>query len=106
MPVKIGPKKAFRHYIAEHREALGLTQEQLGERLGCGHMTVSRWETYKVRVDFPILAAVAEALYGDLAEPEDMLHHPDEPTPNQLFRQLPEDDQVHFLKQIKKAAQG
>jgi len=67
-------------------------------------MTVSRWENYKVRIDFNILAAVAEALYGDMAEPEDMLHHPEEPTADQLLRQLPEDDQQHFMKQIKRAA--
>lgn len=103
MPAKIGPKKAFVHYIAEHRDAKDLTQEDLANRLGTTGMTVSRWENYKVRVDFPILAAVAEALYGDLAEAEDMLHHPDEPSPNQLLRQLPKDDRQHFIKQIKRA---
>jgi len=106
MPSKIGPRKAFVHYIAEHREAKGLTQDQLADRLGCDGMTVSRWENYKTRVDFPILAAIAEALYGDLAEAEDILHHPDEPTPNQLLRQLPQEDQRYFIKQLKNAAKS
>jgi transcriptional regulator with XRE-family HTH domain len=103
MPAKIGPRKAFVHFIAAHREAKNLTQEDLANRLGCDVMTVSRWENYKTRIDFPILAAVAEALYGDMAEAEDMLHHPDEPTPNQLLRQLPKDDQKYFIKQLKNA---
>lgn len=104
MPAKIGPKKAFIHFIAEHREAKGLTQKQLAERLGIDAMTVSRWERYETRVDFPILAAVAEALYGDMAEAEDILHHPDRPTANQLLRKLPDDDRDHFIRQIERAA--
>lgn len=103
MPSKIGPKKPFVHFIAEHRIKGGLTQKQLAARLETTEMTISRWETYETRVDMPILAAVAEALYGDLGEGEDLLHHPDKPTPNQLFRKLPEDDQKHFLKQIVNA---
>lgn len=100
MPAKIGPKKTFRHFIVEHREAKNLTQEQLADRLDCDVMTVSRWENYKTRVDLPILAAIAEALGGNL-EAEDLLHHPDEPTPNQLLRRLPAEDQRQLIKQIK-----
>jgi transcriptional regulator with XRE-family HTH domain len=104
MPAKIGPKKPFVHFIAEHRLARGLTQKQLEERLGAKAMTVSRWEGYKVRVDMPILAAVAEALGGDEMEAEDLLHHPDQPTPNQLLRRVPADDREAFIRQIKRAA--
>jgi transcriptional regulator with XRE-family HTH domain len=81
-----------------------LTQKQLAERLETDEMTVSRWELNKTRVDLPILAAVAEAIYGDMAEVEDMLHHPDQPTPNQLMRKLPEDERNSFLKQMQRAA--
>jgi len=111
MPTKIGPKKPFIHFIAEHRLKAGLTQKQLAERLQTTEMTISRWERwdedkkkYATRVDMPILAAVAEALYGDLGEAEDILHHPDRPTANQMLRRLPEDDQGHFLKQLALAA--
>lgn len=103
MPSKIGPKKEFKHFIAEHRLHVGLTQKQLAERLETTEMTVSRWETYQTRVDMPILAAVAEALYGDKMEAEDILHHPDRPTPNQLMRRLPEGDRAYFMKQLKNA---
>lgn len=104
MPPKIGPKKPFVHFIAEHRLKAGLTQKQLAARLETTEMTVSRWENYETRVDFPILAAVAEALYGDEAEAEDILHHPDRPSANQLLRVLPKDEQGHWMKQLKKAA--
>lgn len=103
MPKKIGPKKPFKHFIAEHRLKAGLTQKQLAQRIGTTEMTVSRWETYESRVDMPILAAVAEALYGDLMDGEDILHHPEQPTPNQLMRQLPKEDRDHFLRQIRNA---
>lgn len=105
MPAKIGPKKPFRHFIAEHRLKAKLTQKQLAERLETTEMTVSRWEKHETRVDMPTLAAIAEALPGNL-EGEDLLHHPDQPTANQLLRQLPEDDRVHFLKQMKNAAKA
>lgn len=106
MPVKIGPKKAVTVYIAEHRLKIPLTQAQLEERLGAKHMTVSRWERGEVRVDIDTLGAIAEALWGDSDRWEDLLHHPDKPTPNQLMRQLPEDDQRYFVKQLKNAAKG
>jgi transcriptional regulator with XRE-family HTH domain len=102
MPSKIGPKKPFRHFIAEHRTKAKLTQKELAARLETTEMTISRWENYETRVDMPILAAIAEALPGNL-EAEDLLHHPDMPTPNQIMRALPADDRVHFLKQMKNA---
>ncbi len=104
MPSKIGPKKDFKHFIAEHRLKAGLTQKQLAQRLDTTEMTISRWETYETRVDMPILAAVAEALYGDALVAEDILHHPDRPTPNQLMRRLPKDEQAYFLQKLKRAA--
>lgn len=103
MPVKIGPTNPVAVYIAEHRKASKLTQKQLESRLGAVHMTVSRWERGEVRVDIPTLGAIAEALWGDSDRWEDLLHHPDKPTPNQLLRQLPEDDQRYFVKQLKNA---
>lgn len=104
MPIKIGPKKAVELYLAEHRRESKLTQAQLESRLGAAHMTVSRWERGEVRVDIDTLGAIAEALWGDSERWEDLLHHPDRPSPNQLLRQLPEDDQKYFVKQLKNAA--
>src|ERR1700738_3734680 len=91
MVVKIHPRRPRRVYLAEWREHYDLTQKQLAECLGCDVMTVSRWELQKTAISTDALAALAEALGGDLMEPEDLYHHPDKPTPNQLLRgQTPE----------------
>lgn len=100
MPIKIGPKKPVRKYIAEHRLAKNLTQKQLAGRLGCDVMTVSRWEAPNARVDMDTLQAIAEALDG-MMEGEDLLHHPDEPGPNQLLRELPVGDREYVIKTMK-----
>ena len=86
MVAKIYPRRVRRVYLAEWRESRGLTQAQLADRLGCNVMTVSRWELHKTAISTDALAALAEALGGDMMEPEDLYHHPDQPTPNQLLR--------------------
>jgi transcriptional regulator with XRE-family HTH domain len=83
MPAKIGPKKRRRIYLVEWREHRGLTQEQLANRLETAGITVSRWERGVVLLNTDTMAAIAEALG---IEPEDLYHHPDQPTPNQLLR--------------------
>jgi transcriptional regulator with XRE-family HTH domain len=91
MPQKIYPRRVRRVFLAEWREHKGLSQKQLAERLGCDVMTISRWELHKIAISTDALAALAEALGGDLMEPEDLYHHPDKPSPNQLLRdQSPE----------------
>jgi DNA-binding transcriptional regulator YiaG len=45
-------------YIVSLREALGLTQEEFGARLGVDKMTVSRWERGMVRPARSSLAAL------------------------------------------------
>lgn len=88
MPVKIGPRRLRKIYLAEHREARGLTQEQLAARLETTAMTVSRWERQATTMTTGTLEAIAEALGGGL-EAEDLYHHPDRPSPNQLLRDQP-----------------
>lgn len=43
------PKTPTPGYIRTLREALGLTQAELGERIGVNKMTVARWEWGKLR---------------------------------------------------------
>jgi DNA-binding transcriptional regulator YiaG len=45
-------------YITALREALGLTQAQLGERIGVDRMTVSRWERGELHPSAEPLAAL------------------------------------------------
>lgn len=60
-------------YIKEHREAQGLTLDQLGGRLGVERNTVWRWETHQDRLNPSKMAAIADALgldsWTDLARP-------------------------------------
>src|SRR3954469_25155844 len=88
MPAKIGPRRQRKIYLAEHREARGLTQEQLAGRLETTAMTVSRWERQATTMTTGTLEAIAEALGAGL-EAEDLYHHPDQPSPNQLLRGQP-----------------
>lgn len=105
MPVRIGPKKQRRIFLAAWREHRHLTQEQLALRLGTTTMTVSRWERQVTQMNTDTMDAVAEALGGNL-EAEDLYHHPDRPTPNQLLRDQPQDIQdqaLSIIRAIRKA---
>jgi transcriptional regulator with XRE-family HTH domain len=79
MPARITPKREVQLYLAEWRKHRDLTQQQLAERLGCEAMTVSRWERHETAITTDTIAALAEALGGDL-EPLDLFTHPDGPT--------------------------
>jgi len=49
-------------YLAALREALGLTQEELGDRIGKSPMTISRWERGTMRPGRNSLAALGRVL--------------------------------------------
>lgn len=103
MPVRIGPKRRRRIFLAEWREDRGLTQEQLANRLETTAMTISRWERQIVLLTTDAMDAVAEALG---IEPEDLYHHPDRPSPNQLLRGQSaeiESQAISIIKAIRKA---
>lgn len=87
MPVRIGPRRPPRIFLAEWREARGLSQERLGERLGVSKMTVSRWERNVASVNINVMSALAEAL--DI-EPRDLFRHPETPSADALLRNQPE----------------
>ena len=44
--------------IRRHRHALGLTQEQLGEKLGVSYQAISRWENGTAYPDIEFLQPV------------------------------------------------
>lgn len=86
MPPRIYPKRPARVFIAEWREDRGLTQKQLGERLGVSDVTVSRWETGERKADKDVLAAICEALGIPLAA---IFRHPDTPSADELLADQP-----------------
>lgn len=108
MVVRIGPKQPHRLYLAEWREKAGLTQEQLGERLGTSDVTISRWETRRRQPDLNALAALCEALEGALGldlQPMDLYRHPDTPSADALLRgQPPEvrDEAIKIIRAIRR----
>jgi transcriptional regulator with XRE-family HTH domain len=66
----------LKNSIKKLRAKIGLTQEQLGEKLGFDHAAISQWETGKREPDYSTLKKLAEffgvstdfLLYG--AEPD------------------------------------
>ncbi|MCK1367658.1 helix-turn-helix transcriptional regulator [Bradyrhizobium sp. 62] len=101
MPAKIYPRRRRKVYLAEWRQAKGLSQKQLADRLESDVMTVSRWELGKTAISTDALAALAEALGGDMMEPEDLYHHPGEPTPNQLLRDQPPEVVENAMRMLR-----
>jgi transcriptional regulator with XRE-family HTH domain len=96
---RIGPQRPRRVYLAEHRQARGLTQRQLAERLGVTDITVSRWELGRALLNTDVMAAIAEA-FGDM-EPQDLYRHPDTPSADALLRDQPAEVQDQAIRVIK-----
>lgn len=65
--------------IRERREALNMTQEMLGEKLGLHKSTIQRYESGEVsRIKLPVVESIAKAL---LVSPEWLTGITDDPTP-------------------------
>lgn len=54
--------KKIGEFIAKNRKLKGLTQEQLGEKLGVSNKTVSRWENGNYMPDLSLLKPLSEVL--------------------------------------------
>lgn len=98
MPTRIFPKRRPRLYLAEWREHVGLTQKQVGGRLGTSDVTISRWETGERLPDLNAQAAFAEALGVHL---EDLYRHPSQESADALLRGQPSDVREQAIKVIK-----
>lgn len=106
MPARIGPKKPRRLFLKEWRDYFGLTQKQLGERLGVSEMTISRWEREQHKLNTGVMAAVAEA-FGHNVEPGDLYRDPHKPSPDRLLRDAsPEivQDVISYIEYLKSRA--
>ena len=103
MPTRIGPRRPRRLYLLEWREARGLTQERLAERLGVSSMTISRWERGTSLLNTDVMSALADAL--DI-EPTDLYRHPDQPSADALLRGQPvevRNQAIAIIEAIRKA---
>lgn len=73
-------------FIAQKRREKNLTQEQLGEKLGVSHKSVSKWETGKCMPDYSVIEplcreltiSVSELLDGEENEKGDIRLYDDE----------------------------
>lgn len=89
--------------IRTHRLALGLTQTQLGQRLGVKTNAVSKWECGRV-VDIPMskIRALADLFGASISYLMDNTPSPD-PVEELVtrFHRLTQEDQTVFLSRIK-----
>ena len=60
--------KKIGSFIAKNRKKKGLTQEQLGERLGVTNKTISRWENGNYMPDVGMLPPLARELNVSINE--------------------------------------
>lgn len=84
MVTRIGPRQPRRHFLKEHREKAGLTQEQLADRVGTYKGQVSNWENHRRVISRPAQEALEAALgTGDL------YRDPSRPSADELLRNQP-----------------
>lgn len=63
---RLGPYEAIARFVIQRRAELGLTQEQLAERMGTSHSAISRIESGRHRTSVSTLERLAEALEARL----------------------------------------
>ena len=55
-------------FISQKRREINLTQEQLGEKLGVSHKSISKWETGKCMPDYSVIEPLCQALNISISE--------------------------------------
>jgi transcriptional regulator with XRE-family HTH domain len=85
MVARIGPKNPskMRVFLREWRDYLGLTQEEIANRIGTTKGTISRMEGSSREPNLGYLAAFAEAVDRDVA---DLFRDPARPSRDELLR--------------------
>lgn len=90
MVTRIGPKAPIKHYLKEWRVKIGLTQQQLADRLPSGDDgrptgkdQISRWERRERGMTMDVQAALAEALGID---PWQLFRDPAQPSADELLK--------------------
>lgn len=81
----IGPKNPPRHFLKEWRKHLGLTQEQLAERLETSKGQISLYERSKIKMSLERAAAFAFVMDPDL-DALAIFRHPEQPSADEKLR--------------------
>lgn len=63
---RLAPHEAIARFVIQRRAELGLTQEQLAERMGTSHSAISRIESGQHRTSVATLERLADALEARL----------------------------------------
>lgn len=63
---RLAPYEAIARFVIQRRAEVGLTQEQLAERMGTSHSAISRIESGQHRASVATLERLAEALEARL----------------------------------------
>lgn len=98
-------QRAPAHYIREWRKVRELTLEQLAERVGMTHGTLSRIERGRTAYTQPVLEALAEALGTDPASL--IMRDPEKPGIWDIWDQIPpaeREQAIKVLETFKKTA--
>lgn len=86
-------KKFRRVYLSDWRTHAGLTQDELGEKMGVTGMAISRWERGVRDIDTETLTKLASALSKAIQmplEPQDLFRHPKTLSLDSMLRGAPE----------------
>jgi transcriptional regulator with XRE-family HTH domain len=107
MVTRIGPNKPFRHYLKEWRQKVGLTQQQLADRLPVGEDgkptgkdQISRWERGERDMTMSVQAALAEAL-GFPDNPGKIFQDPDRPSVDELLRNAAPERRIQIIAVVE-----
>jgi len=110
MVTRIGPKAPIRHFLKEWRVKIGLTQQQLADRLPSGEDgrptgkdQISRWERNERGMTMDVQAALAEALN---IEPWQLFRDPAQPSADDLLKKATPEQRrqaFFFIETILKA---
>jgi len=87
MVTRIGSGRRQHLYITQHREAHGLSVEELGARLEVSRTTMWRWEKEQWRLNPEKIAAIAYALG---IEPEQLWRLPERPSIDAMLDEAPQ----------------
>lgn len=103
MPRREPPDPGFRHYLREWRLKRGLTQEELGARVGLSKGEISRCESADRGIKLELQFALMHALE---IRPAQFFNDPDELTADALVASAPPERRQRILAKLKTLVDG
>lgn len=99
MVTRIGGRRAYRIFGREWIEHTKLEHQTIAERMEISPGTLSKLLSGKMKWTESYLAALAHAV--DAPSVPDLYRHPDQPTPNDLLRSVPEARRKDIISMIQ-----